>query len=96
MSKCSKGCGDINYDACCLLFNLEFEETMDLTLDFGEVIEIQHGFIPYEGPYEATSRAFEEYKLYTKDKNMTDDIIVHEIPYAEVSNTDGTTVIIAS
>lgn len=76
-------------------FKATFEEDESLTASFGEVIEIDHDYDPYEGPYEVTPKTVEQI-LETKDKNMVDDVTVHEIPYAEVSNTYGTTVTIAS
>lgn len=50
---------------------------------------------PYEGPYEVTPTV-EGFTLPTKTKSMAKDLAVLEIPYAEVSNISGTTVVIAS
>ena len=49
----------------------------------------------YPGPYEVTPAVYEQ-SLGTARKMMRDDVTVHEIPYAEVSNVYGTTVSIAS
>ena len=38
-------------ETCCC-FELEFEESEDLALCFGEVTEIDHDYDPYPGPYE--------------------------------------------
>ena len=50
----------------------------------------------YEGPYHVIPKAWQEQTLATRQKLMTDDVTVEEVPYAEVSNTDGTTCIIAT
>ncbi len=50
---------------------------------------------PYTGSYEVTPSVVGEQVLQTKDKYMTDDLVILEIPYSEVSNTtDGITVYI--
>jgi len=50
----------------------------------------------YEGKYNISPLAFEETVLLTKNKKMTENIIVKEIPYYETSNlSGGTTVYIA-
>lgn len=46
---------------------------------------------PYEGAYAVTSKAHEEQVLETKDKRMTGNLTVREIPYWETSNTSGGT-----
>jgi len=47
----------------------------------------------YEGPYTVTPKLTQQ-SLLTADKNMTQDVTVFSIPYAEVSNPKGYTVII--
>ena len=47
----------------------------------------------YGGSYEVTPKTVAQ-TLETKDKKMKDNVSVLAIPYFEVSNTDGTTVII--
>lgn len=47
----------------------------------------------YAGNYEVTPKTTEQI-LETKDKKMKDDVSVLAIPYFEVGNTDGITVII--
>lgn len=79
---------------CCCHFNLRFIDEAQWVLEFGEVIEVEHGYDPYPGPYEVIPKTYDQI-LPTKDKNMSDDVTVFEIPYAEVSNPDGTTVNIA-
>lgn len=81
---------------CCCCFEITFEDKEGLCLEFGEVFFIDHDYDPYLGPYEVTPLAFQEQVLPTKDKNMTDDVTVFEIPYDEVTNIHGTTVVIAS
>lgn len=52
-------------------------------------------FSTYHGDYEVTP-AINEQSLATKDKRMLDDVVIKEIPYAEVTNpAGGTTIIIA-
>lgn len=81
----------------CGCFVLEFfEEDSEFVLDFGEVFEIDHDYDPYLGPYEVTPLAWQDQILPTNGKNMTDDVTVFEVPYAEVSNPYGDTVTIAS
>ena len=49
----------------------------------------------YNGEYNITPLAFEDIILNTKDKKLTDNIIVKEIPYYQTSNKEnGYTVII--
>ena len=50
----------------------------------------------YEGPYRVIPKAWRDQILATKQKLMTDDVTVEEVPYSEVSNPDGTTCIIAT
>lgn len=49
----------------------------------------------YKGSYEITPDVTEQV-LATRNKQMTNDVTVHEIPYAETSNEFGTTAVIAS
>lgn len=83
----------MSYPCCC--FTLEFCEPKDMELIFGEVIEVHHGVDPYAGPYDVIPKTYDQV-LATKNKNMSDDVTVYEIPYDEVSNIYGTTVTIAS
>ena len=82
-------------DCGCFILDF-FEEDEEFVLDFGEVFEIDHDFDPYLGPYQVIPKAWEEQVLPTNGKNMTDDVTVFEVPYDEVSNPNGTTVVIAS
>lgn len=72
-----------------------FNQSGDLGATFGEVVEVVRAFNPYEGPYEVIPKTAEQI-LATKDKDMEDDVTVHEIPYAETTNVYGVTVSIAS
>ena len=82
-------------DCGCFILDF-FEEDEEFVLDFGEVYEIDHDYDPYLGPYEVIPKAWEDQVLATNGKNMTDDVTVFEVPYDEVSNPTGTTVVIAS
>ena len=82
---------------CVCCFDLEFdEEGAEFCLDFGEFEVIYIADNPYAGPYTVIPKAWENQVLPTKDKTMLGDVTVHEVPYAEVSNPEGTTVVIAS
>lgn len=74
----------------------KFSESDQMTADFGEVIEVTHEYDPYEGPYIVIPKARQDQILDTKDKDMTDDVTVTEVPYTEISNLYGTTVSIAT
>ena len=82
-------------DCGCFILDF-FEGDEEFVLDFGEVFEIDHDYDPYLGPYEVIPKAWEDQVLATNGKNMTDDVTVFEVPYDEVSNPTGTTVVIAS
>ena len=80
-----------------MIYDLDFviEESFELDFDIGEVTVV--GTLPwYEGPYSVTPKAFDETVLPTRQKSMRNDVTVEEIPYQEVSNPNGTTVVIAS
>lgn len=82
---------------CCVCFDLIFEEEdIEFDLDFEEVQIIHTDYDPYMGPYEVIPKAWEDQILATNGKNMTDDVTVFEVPYDEVTNPTGTTVVIAS
>lgn len=80
-----KGCME---KECCCCFELIFHEEGELILDFEEVIEIDHGFVPYEGPYNVIPKWYEQ-QLNTNDKSMTDNVTVEEIPLVKTGNLGG-------
>lgn len=43
----------------------------------------------YEGNYTVLPLAFQDTVLLTKDKKMTENVIIKEIPYYETSNLSG-------
>ena len=49
----------------------------------------------YTGEYEITPKAHKTQTINTKNKLLTQDIVVSEVPYTEASNGAGTTVYIA-
>lgn len=52
-------------------------------------------YLPYTGQYEVVPSVNGERVLETKNKYMTDNLVVREVPYSEVSNTaEGITVFI--
>lgn len=81
----------------CCCFDLEFEEiSNEFCFEFGEVTIIHGGeYNPYEGPYVVIPKRRDQI-LPTKNKTMTDNVTVKEVPWIEVSNPSGTTYIIAS
>ena len=63
--------------------------TNNMSLDIG-IAEGSGGMLPpYEGEYVITPKPFLEQVLGTKNKSMTDDVTVLEIPYSEVTNPQG-------
>lgn len=51
------------------------------------------GYEDYTGPYEVTPKV-ESQSLNTADKHMAHDVTIEPIPYYEVSNQNGKTIII--
>lgn len=81
---------------CCCCFELEFEEIeQEFCFEFGEVTVIHIGGETYAGPYVVIPKRRDQI-LDTRNKLMRDDVTVKEVPWIEVSNTEGTTYIIAS
>lgn len=71
-------------------FELEIEELEEIEFDLEEVI-IGGGALPYyKGPYEAVPKRKEQ-KLLTKEKSMSKDVTIFEIPYSETANPEGGT-----
>ena len=69
-------------------FTVEFVEQDEFCACFGEVIQVDHDYDPYEGPYIVTPK-FTDQILATKDKNMEDDVTVLTIPLAQVTTVGG-------
>ena len=78
-------------DCCSIDFNIEFEE---LDFSVGMCYTVITGD-RYMGEYSVIPKTIIQY-LYTKDKVMSNDVTVYEIPYHETANEYGTTVSIAS
>ena len=78
-------------------FKADFTDNDRLTCSFGDVIQVDPHPVPepYPGPYDVIPQVNGQ-TLATQDLYMTEDVTVHDIPYAEVSNLYGTTVTIAS
>ena len=88
---------DLEVESDQVEFDLEIENDIfefDLETDQTIVINKTSGDI-YEGPYEVTPMAYNEVILETKEKKMSDNVTVLEIPYWETTNPDGKTVYIA-
>ena len=79
----------------CWPIRLYVRDDAPILLSAEEVYEVDRDRQVYPGPYEAIPEVNAQ-TLPTKDYVMIDDVTVHAIPYAETSNTYGTTVTIAS
>ena len=72
---------------------IEFEKT-DINVTFKENTDVEidvssfGGGIPYEGQYDVVP-SVDFQLLPTAEKVLEDDVIVHPIPYSEVSNKFG-------
>lgn len=60
-------------------FKVKFGETPNFKAQMGEVQMVTVGKPPYEGAYEVTPTT-ERQMLSTKDKTMTEDIVINPIP----------------
>ena len=76
---------DLSYEA----YELTVEDGEAYDVDLDTVIKVEYitGDM-YGGPYEVTPR-IESVVLATRNKTMSNDVTVYEIPYAEVSNPAG-------
>lgn len=61
----------------------------------GDAVVVATGGIPYDGPYEVVPKV-EAQTLHTKQKYMTQDVMVLSVPFYEADNKNGTTIYIAS
>ena len=59
--------------------------TMGVTVVRGESVP------KYTGTYEVVPQPWQDVSLETEGKKMEQDVLVHQIPYFETSNTKGTT-----
>lgn len=69
---------------------MELNADSTVKIDFDVGIEYgQGGRLPdYHGSYEVTPKLVDQ-TLPTKDKSMTDNVVVKEVPVARVSNPSG-------
>lgn len=67
--------------------------SLDLNINKGVSIPVNVGgggaVSYYDGVYEVIPSAHADLELPTKRKMMREDVLVHKIPYAEVSNEKG-------
>lgn len=79
--------------SCCCRMKLKVKDEKKIHLK----VSTEGGghWAPYLGPYSVIPKVYQQI-LATKNKLMSDDVLVYEIPYTEVSNPSGTTVIIAT
>lgn len=69
--------------------------TQNLSVNLGEIQTVTDGGELYEGDYEVTPKA-EAQTMFTRDKVMSNDVIIEAIPYNEVLNTAGGTTVTIS
>lgn len=71
------------------------QKTMPIELEIKDYIGTYtpEGFETYNGDYMVIPKTAEQ-ELYTKNKMMKDDVTVQKIPYHEISNETGKTVVI--
>lgn len=92
----------IDINLCELLDSIELKidtlefgmlDTLSFDVNFGVITESSKDYDFYNGSYEVTPKPTEQV-LETKDKVMKKNVDVKSIPFYEVDNTKGTTVII--
>ena len=69
-------------------FNIAFSENAPFSTDFGEVIQIDRHFDPYRGDYDITPN-YSDQILATRNKVMTDNVTVYQIPVNVTTNPQG-------
>lgn len=79
-----------------IVFTMGFAKPLDISINANTMsldMDISDGsggmLPPYEGEYVITPKPFTEQVLETKNKSMTDDVTVLEIPYSVVTNPQG-------
>ena len=79
-----------------IVFTMGFAKPLDISINANTMsleLDISDGsggmLPPYEGEYVITPKPFTEQVLETKNKSMSDDVTVLEIPYSEVTNPEG-------
>lgn len=72
------------------IIDIELSTDTSVKIDFDVGIKYgEGGRLPdYHGSYEVTPKLVDQ-TLPTKDKSMTDDVVVKEVPVARVSNPSG-------
>lgn len=83
-----------------MAIDIVFKKNTPIDIDVisnGKPIDIDIGGLrpkEYTGTYEVTPLLQAEQELRTENRVLKQNVIVHEIPYAEVSNGKGKTLII--
>ena len=72
--------------------------TNGINVNFGNVqrVPLEDNYKKYDGEYDITPLAYQQQELETKNKILEENVTVREVPFYEVSNTEGTTVYIGS
>lgn len=84
---------NLTFDLCEDTYTLDIGDC-DIDIELNDAIKMFPGKeIYYEGDYVVTPDIVQQ-KLATQYRFLEDDVTVLEIPYHEVSNLEGTTVII--
>lgn len=79
------------------VIDLEIKTDDDISIDISnsDLIDIDvevgsGGSLPYYmGPYEITPKARDAVVLDTSLKSMSEDVVIHEVPYSETTNPEG-------
>ena len=78
-----------------LVFTLEDESELDLVLDYDSELMLDDSYPfgeyheKFSGPYTVTPILYDEQELLTRDKVMTQNLTVKEIPVVETTNLYG-------
>ena len=83
-------CFDIEFNENDMSLDVEMKEKMEpFCLDFGDIQTVTKAYDEYyDGDYEVTPKITLQ-TLETKNKIMTDDVVIKGIPYFETSNESG-------
>lgn len=81
---------DIEFNNNDMSFDVDMKEKNEsFCLDFGNIQTVTKAYDKYYyGDYEVTPKVTSQ-TLQTKDKLMSDDVVVKEIPFFETSNNAG-------
>lgn len=79
---------DVQFSSGTEALKVEFAKGQTFGVDFGQLTEVGKEYEHYAGDYDVVPGR-EGTVLETQDKVMDDDVVVHPIPFFEVSNPSG-------